>query len=634
MISKFVKNSQGYTLFLTVAIIVLFSVVGMSLVTISVSGTNKNNIREDSVQSLNLAEKGQDFIINEIHTTLSKFTEGGKSRDDFIDELEKYDHHHNRYKCKYDGDGNLYSEVKIPTNNSSDESFACIKNVYPVYEEDGTLNDLKRKLEIVSVGNVNGNRKQLTSFVEIGADRIPEQLKYALTSKGNIHLNGAVQVTGDLRFNGSLTTFNHSHIINGQHYWVPSIKPGIKSTSRRSNPRIVVGKSSNFYHVKESYSNAGDHYNNIHSLKSSSLIKVERQNIKELFDTSVFDKIPTVVITDTEIKEVSISDVKDVYEFKRSSASDLQANNNMLIPNGTYKNKRYLVTNCNYYYCDKLGTGEEFILKGNYVFDELATAGNLKIVGDDPKNPTKVTIKETLYVEGNLTIEGYVELNGSVFVNGRLKIGKTSGNLETNTLLKVNSLIYVNSTSETNNNEAVNIQYSTINSLPYVNNQGQKANGTLIIFSRGKVKLSNNSSWEDTPSKIYGYFYSDKAIEIYGSGSNMEIHGGISGNRITLHAIRGKANQKSFTNSKGGFNGWYFLDKTQQEKSSIKKSNENFNELSCNHPDKNGERKCYNYDSRLQVHYNEDVISTYIELNRIEELVFTLDPPKIVDKKL
>lgn len=629
MFSKIIKNSQGYTLFLTVVIIVLFSVVGLSLITITVNGTAKNNIREDSVQSLNLAEKGQDFIINEINTALSKFTEGGKSRDDFIDELERYNHTHSRYKCNFDGNGNLISGLTISTKNSSDDSIACIKNVYPVYEEDGTLNDLKRKLEIVSVGDVNGNRKQLTTFVEIGADRIPEQLKYALTSKSNIHLNGAVQITGDLRFNGSLTTFNHSHIVKGQHHWVPSIKPSIKSTSRRSNPRIVVSENSHFYHVTGSTYYAQTLYNNIHNLNNSSLTEVERKDINQLFDTSVFDRIPTVVISDAEIKEVNITDVKAAYEYKRSSASDLNADNNLYVPSGNYNNRRYLVR-CDGYCTKKdneLKKGSTFKLRGNYVFDQLATSANLKIEGGTSNNPTKVTIKDTLYVEGDLIIEGHVELNGSIFVNGRLKIGNTSGNhLQTNTFVKVNSLIYVNSSSI--NSEAVDIQYSTINSLPYVNAQGEKANGTLIIFSKGKVKLSNNSSFEDTPSKIYGYFYSDEAIEIYGSGSNMEIHGGISGNRITLHAIRGKAKDNSFNDSYE-YNSWYFL------KASLQKSvANNSNELSCNYPDKNGNKKCYKYDSRLQVHYNEDVIATYIELNRIEQLVYTLNPPKIVDKKL
>lgn len=638
MTSKYFKNSNGYTLLITILIITLFSVVGLSLVTLTMSGTAKNSTRENNTQSLNLAEKGQDYLVNEINSALAEFTKAGKSKDDFIDELEKYNESNPTYKCTFDGNGNLISGLTVSTNNSTDDSIVCIKDVHNAYDEDGILNDLKRKLEIVSVGYVNGKRKQITTFVEIGADRIPEQLKYALTSKGNLHLNGAVQVTGDLRFNGSLTTFNKSHIINGSHYFVDSIKPSIKSTSKRSNPRIVVGNDSKFYSVKDN-SNAQNLYNNIHNLNTSSLTLVERKNVKNLFDSTVFDKIPTVVITDTEIIEVKISENKSFYQFsKDDSATVLKSNSNSYdIPSGTYPSKQYLVYRCSSCYNNNnspLDTSKTFVLKGTYEFDKLATSANLKIVGPTNKDssPTKVTIKDTLYVEGDLTIEGNVELNGSIFVNGQLKIGEKKSGTETTTFLKVNALIYVNKESSSSSYEPVDIQYSTINSLPYKNEKNEDANGMLIIFSKGKVKLSNNSSWEDTPSEIYGYFYSEKELEIYGSGSNMKIHGGVYGNRITLHAIRGKSKSSSFNNS-NPYNGWHFLKSDKQDDTSIKNSQELVGDPRCNYPTKDGKKKCYDNNSRLQVHYNEDVIATYIELNRIEELVFNVDPPNFVERE-
>lgn len=604
--------------------------------TLTTSGTAKNSSREYHVQSLNLAEKGQDYIVNEINTALATFIEKGKSRDDFITELEKYDHTNPKYKCTFNKDGNLIDGLKIITsNNSNDTSLACIKNVYPVSDEKGP-NDLKRKLELVSFGEVGSKQQQLTSFVEIGADYIPEQLKYTLTSNGNIHLNGAVQITGDLRYKGSLTTYNKAHIINGAHYWVESLKPSVKSTSSRSNPRIVVSRDSKFYHIKDS-NNASNLYSSVHNLNSNYLT-VEK-DISKLFDTTVFDKVPTVVTTDSKINSVDIDSKKSSYYYSSSDTNNkIIAKYNSSgwynyyysINPGTYNNKSYLFIDCNYWgnNCryDSLDSTQTFYLEGgNYTFDRLATNAGIHITGN-ASNPSRVTIKNTLFVNGDLTISGNVELSGSIFVNGKLKINKSN--------LKTNALIYVNNINNTT--ESVDIQYSTINSLLYRNEKNEPAKGTLVIFSKGKVKLANNSSWSDhdKPSEIYGYFYSDKELEIYGSGSNMKIHGGVYGNRITLHATRGNAKESSFGTSSeyNEYNGWYFYKNTLQDNNSTVSSNQLINDARCNFPNKNNQKKCYDYHSRLQIQYNEDVVSTYIELNKKEELIYKVDPPKFVER--
>lgn len=638
VIRKTIRNSNGYALLLTLGILILFTVLGLSLMTLTMSGTAKNSTREDDTQALNLAEKGLDFILNEINTHLAEFTKEGKSRDDFIGELEKFNQNNLRYKCTFDSKGILIKGLKITTSNSqNDTSLACIKSVHEVNDANG-LNDLKKKLEIISFGEVDGKNKQLTTFLEIGADHIPEQLKYTLTSNGNIHLNGAVQITGDLRYKGNLTTYNKAHIIKGSHYWVDSLKPSIKSTSSRSNPRIVVSRNSDFYHVKDS-SNASSLYTGIHNLNTSYLTM--ESDISKLFDTTIFDKVPTVVTTDSNINTVDVSAKKNTYIFTRNSANDILTNKNEYsIPNGVYKNRSFLVhyySTCNKSSCNKYDPEDKnstFELNGDYEFDQLATSASLKITSQN-KSTTKVKIKNTLYVEGDLIIDGNVELSGSIFVNGRLKIHESN--------LKTNALIYVNNPDGYTRNgwvyyEPVDIQYSTINSLPYKNEKNETANGTLVIFSRGKVKLSNNStsSLHDKPSEIYGFFYSGKELEIYGSGSNMKIHGGVYGSRITLHATRGNTQEtapsRSDATSYNNYNGLYVFKETIQDDITTRSSNQLVGDSRCNFPTKSNQKKCYDYHSRLQIHYNEDVINTYIELNREEELIYKVDPPKFVER--
>lgn len=640
MIRKIIQNNNGYALLLTFGIVILFTVLGLSLMTLTMSGTAKNSSREDNTQALNLAEKGIDFIVNEINTHLSDFTKEGKSRDDFIGELEKFNQNNTRYKCTFDSKGNLINGLKITTSNSNkDISLACIKSVHEVSDVNG-LNDLKKNLEIISFGKVDGKNKQLTTFIEIGADHIPEQLKYTLTSNGNVHLNGAVQITGDLRYKGNLTTYNKAHIVKGSHYWVDSLKPSIKSTSSRSNPRIVVSRNSKFYHVKD-WVNASTLYSGIHNMNLTYLTM--ETDVSKLFDNTVFDKVPTVVTTDSNINDVDVSAKKNSYNYTRNSANDLNSKRDeYIIPSGTYHNKRFLIyrsSNCWGLCSDSyspLNNNNTFELKGSYEFNQLATSANLKIAGSS-NSTTKVEIKNTLYVEGDLIIEGNVELSGSIFVNGRLRVHDSN--------LKTNALIYVNNTSSYNCTilgrnstcEPVDIQYSTINSLTYINNNNQLANGTLVIFSNGKVKLSNNStsSLHDEPSEIYGFFYSGKELEIYGSGSNMKIHGGIYGSRITLHATRGNTQEtppSRYDTRYNNYNGLYVFKDTIQNDISTKNSNQLVGDTRCNFTNKSNQKNCYDYHSRLQLHYNEDIVSTYIELNRKEELIYNVDPPKIVNR--
>ena len=45
-------------------------------------------------------------------------------------------------------------------------------------------------------------------------------------------------------------------------------------------------------------------------------------------------------------------------------------------------------------------------------------------------------------------------------------------------------------------------------------------NGTLIIFASGNIQISNISEYQDTPSTIKGFFYSQNNMTLYGVGSD------------------------------------------------------------------------------------------------------------------
>lgn len=119
----------------------------------------------------------------------------------------------------------------------------------------------------------------------------------------------------------------------------------------------------------------------------------------------------------------------------------------------------------------------------------------------------------------------------------------------------------------------------------------------------GDIKIRNNSLYQDNPSNIKGFFYSEGALEMFGVGSNIKIEGGVSARRIVLNAIRGK-----FSGSKKVDDDYYEGQASQ-----------------LNLPPEK---------SRLQIIYDPNIMNTYADLKSREPMVTSVDPPQITERKL
>ena len=84
----------------------------------------------------------------------------------------------------------------------------------------------------------------------------------------------------------------------------------------------------------------------------------------------------------------------------------------------------------------------------------------------------------------------------------------------------------------------VDIQGSNLNSLVSKVN-GKDQQGTVLIFAKGSLTLAKISDDESTPSNMKAFLHSDKDIRITGSKSHVLINGGISGRSIELTGMRG-----------------------------------------------------------------------------------------------
>lgn len=493
-----IKNSQGYSLLLSLGLIILFSVLVLSLLALTTAGITKNEIRQDNTRSIDQADKGIDYIIADIQNNLDTFI---KSKAGGLTQAEFKGHLINVIKSYYCNSSNLTIDGKTGLGYVS----VCIEED-PKILLDGD-NPLKKTVTIRSTG-YSGNRKiskVIKSQVEIGANAVPEQLKYTISTNnnGNLYLHGGVDIIGDLKVDGNLVVSKKAHWLQGSDpKWEDSTYPSIKINDGNFRSTIFIKSSKKIYEAKTA--SFGYEY-----------------KCYWFFCDKIggFDY-----------------DEHIVYEF-----------NNQTINNKYYSS----INNTNVNNIFK-GTAPTVIIEEQSrqmdqvdINQKLTDASkNSSIAKKDTITDSYKTATSGVYVSGDVSLNGNKKnLEGIFYINGNLNIINVS--------LTTNAILYVNG--------SVTINNSTINGSQVNNTQL----GKLIIFSNNNINISNISEYSkiDEPSSILGFFYTKSNFIMYGVGSNIRVKGGISANRTILTAVRG-------TTTKGS-NGQLRVDPNQDQKSRL-----------------------------------------------------------------
>lgn len=599
MMKALVEKEQGYALLLTLMILLIFSILGIGLMTMTMNGAAKNEVRQDITRSTDLSTKGIDLMTNQINTDLTKYLgENGKTREEFIFQLERV---LNDYSCSNPEKVKLAGETGI--------SEICVETYTNTIDPNGEENPLRKLVSFNSSGVSGKSTQNITSKVEIGAALAPEVLKYAIGTnidlsdglqpgEGNLLLHGGSDIQGDMKVDGNIVTSSSGYAFLGQDRWIPSLAPSAIPLTGASSARLVLGKNAYTFNNSSSYA---AHLNNS-TFPSRDYSR--RSNISDLFRSGF---APEVVSRNPNESPIMITEQKPNFEYSSSASgvTRLNLDDNRIIrdrnmsTSKVFLNSSYTERVCirySWFWCAEYANSTVSVETGTYTFNGTNTFRQAATKGNAVLNNTNTTFMNGLYVDGNLSIGNNstsydvnqyskVTLDGPIFVNGDLTIQGAD--------LSSNALIYVNG-------EAT-IEYSRINGKTL----NQNKIGSLIILSKGNIKISNNSVNSNNPSYIKGFFFSEKDFEMYGVGSNMKIDGGISARRIVLNAIRGRA-------SNGNFAGAY----------RIPNRNDYFEGLL-------GQQTA---NSRLQVIYDTEIISTYSNLKQQEPIIYTVDPPTEVER--
>ena len=484
--TKRLQNEKGYTLILTVAVIVIFTVLGLSLLTLTSSGIKKNELRQDTVQAQDLSDKGIKYAVNDIQLYLqNEIKNNPMGKTDFYQLLEN-----NIIPNCSDGGG-----ITIPggKQDQTKETKVCIDRVEMVSNDEKDL--YKRLVTFKSTGIVNGKTRITTSKVIIGTDAIPDQLRYALSTndEGDLYLHGGVEIQGDVKTDGNL-------IITEKAFWdeieTPrwenSVGPRLIKDTKSITPKIIMKDSGKYiyliknnypddYNAKKFFENKNDFLKNNYTKLSPTDTDATNNLKNNIFNT------PNLSIVTRSLPADQINVSAKIQEQNEGTVGhhygDLTISSSKNPTKNFSRNDTILVGNkCKYY---KNGVCREYEGSGNMNID--SNEQNTNLIG-------------TYYVNGNLSI------------------------MHTN--LKSNALIYVNGD--------VTIRYSTLKGLDL------DPNSTLIIFAKGDINISNISSSADkAPSTIKGFFYTKSNMIMYGVGSNIRLIGGISSKRLILTALRG-----------------------------------------------------------------------------------------------
>ncbi len=559
---KYMRNESGYALLLAILILIMFSILGMSMLALSSQGIKQNSYRADDTQAIRQAEKGIDRIVADINTELTNsLGDTGLSAASFETKLNDT---LNKYRCE---------KIHIKSVNTNNGIYdVCIdKDPASIRNDDDTYNDLRKTVSFASIGSSNKQNKNLNKVMEIGAEAFPETMKYAIGTniasktpeegEGNLFLHGGSEITGDLKVDGHLIV-KDSGVASKN--WVASVLPKTNPSPGSSTSKFVLGK--NMYSVGNISLGETNYFKHIRRNDFDAAGYTQQTDVKSLF---LPNGAPRIVKREQLSPDIGILTQKDNYFYDHTSASATKviAGNTSGFSGTIFSkfNSTAAIVPIKGSIKSPTPFGD-FSLKDKNSFGQLASSGNVEINTGDHTFTKGLYVAKSLDI-GNIkstTVEN-ITIDGPMYINGNLTMKYVN--------LKGNTLIYVNGN--------VTISFSSLGGKDL----GSGKTGTVIIFATGDITMSDISSRSDTPSLIKGFFYSQGNIEMYGTLSNVKIQGGVSAKRIVFNAIRGS--------SKSG----YEPVKSQPSK-----------------------------PSRLQVIYDTEIIENFLKLSKPEPIITKIDP--------
>ncbi|MGR9049187.1 hypothetical protein ACQ4XT_11210 [Halobacillus faecis] len=478
---NFLKNEDGYVLVTVLIMFVIFSILGLSLMSYTIGSQQFSSANTDFVEAKADAEmRAQETearILKGVNEINGHLAGGNLSLDEVISRISKVIN---------DARNELPEGGHIKTQLIKDG----VNGAY--------LQRVDIEVDMVETDKIYVRTLSISTIADV--------FQYSAVTPGNLILNGPSYLKGDVQAGGNLILDDHGYFISGgRGRWVPTTYAGIQGDLR------VVG---NFYNKSKG--------------EETNMFTPNEDNL-----TKYFSITPRVIDESVEVDEINVDKyiddkrnhpLKDGYGLVEQEGDERITRNERFDYGITYSPHRecYFIL-CSTYPSDlEISHGGSLVVKGDlHVSGNLILKGKLEVEGSiyierDAILSGELILGENqfIYVGDDSTIEDFELKNGAMYINRDLNI---NGDMDTN------STIYTGSGGRIEGME--------------------NKSGTLVILSEGPLIIANNNLYispkHEELKTINAFFYTNSDLEMYGVGSNLVIKGGIYGRNIKLNAVKG-----------------------------------------------------------------------------------------------
>lgn len=494
----FYKKETGYSLVTTLFIFTFIGILGMMLIGATMQSVTIFSHDKEAINDKACAEMAVEEAIAQVERE--------------VDELNKKIAAHVVHS---DNITWMLEERLNQITSLNPQLYTYIISHEPLESDQEHL--IRKKVTISTPLGNTGKQLKKTMILSTIAD----VFQYSLVSDGNLELNGAAYVEGDMLVRGNLFSRN-----TGKYQFF-----SWKST-KTSYPALNGN-----LHVE------GDYFYNCECWRVGTDYRFDAENPNNL--NKYFSIAPVLKKKEIDIEQINAS---ALVQEKKHTKLELDENREKKVTISYSKWNSGTIPHSMSYYDLFINSSGNVVINGDLeVRNDLVMWSN-----------GKLHVKGNIYIQDDLVMHPGAQLtvDGSVYVRGKgtgWSPTDLSGKL---TLTSPNSYIYIDKDLKTTDLDFqgtmyieghvdINGDFNT-NGTIYVM-EGKKVtiqnmsnlDGILVIVCDGDVELSNNNQYIDEPRKLHAYIYSKNKLEIYGVGSNLQIHGGIYGNPVILNAVKG-----------------------------------------------------------------------------------------------
>lgn len=547
--STCIPNERGSALVLVMFIALLFTILGVTVLSAAVGGAQRTETRKNDVQSLHLAEKTLEetiaYITAELESRVVQSNKSNKSQAELANDINSY----------------LGSLRPSDLRAASTELTAANGKIKDIDYQAGQ--SVSYKLILTAEADVNGVQRELTQ--EIIFDTFPDFLKYTLGTEGDLTINGSPEVTGNI-YAGNRLFINDE----AQYYF------NLNSLTLPSSPfELIEGgglKDSGEAHIQSLddviYTQNGRSISAADMLDPNGLerktdwtgtismdklrIKSQRKFVQMNVEESFLDKVMEAIgdragvdrsYVRDKINSEELAEFLSAYMPKYEVPGDIPVKPS--VPEESENSEEF----------DEPDVSE--VPKAPEESEELDEA-EVPEMPIEPEEPDAAKLwanyreqigqftkpKQSIVLKGNMIFDG-VELdgieyengikNGWYIVNGNLKIDNYSDEA-----IQITANILVTGNLEIRGNVQLDstmfVQGSTTVEDASIGGIG------AVIISKGEILVNRLDAFASTTQTLNAFFYTDNTAKLYGVGSIFSLNGGFFAKEsLTVNAVRGEA---------------------------------------------------------------------------------------------